>query len=507
MKLSPLTIPFRALEVIVSLAWIGFIIVIVAGPTLGQLAAAAIASVLVVVILAIGIGYSVAYYRRFEYDLTADTFDVHSGVFARRNREIPYRRIQNVSISKNVIHRLLGIAEVRIETAGGESTELHLRFVADEEASRLQQAVTERKRVQVADEPDTSGTTREEDETAESLFKISSTELALLGVVSFDLRLIVLVVAAAAFLDPGTMAEFLVAVPAIVLAPAAIVVIYLVGAAVSGLVAVTNYYDFTLVRLRDELRYSRGLLRQFSGSIPLNKIQSMTITENVLARRFGYGRLLIETAGYSPGETSGSQTAVPLATRDRVFELARSIEGFDDVSFTRPPKRARERYFFRYLGVVAIIVGIAYAADATGTYANDWYLAAGLAVLAPIGAHLKWVHLGYAVQDDYVITRAGFWNRRIHVVPYHRMQTVFQRQTIFQWRRDLASVRIDTAGSRALVGQDAVAYDIDVDDAARLREHVHDKMQHQLAVRRSGFRWLDGVSSDRPAFRSPEGHT
>lgn len=492
MKLSPVTIPFRALEVIFGLGWIALVVVIAAGSLLDGFVAAALAAALVVVIVGGGFAYAVAYHRRFEYHLTRESFDVHSGVFARRDREIPYHRIQNVSISKNVIHRLIGIAEVRIETAGGESAEVHLRFVTDHEARRLQEEITERKRGRETEE---DAERRERPRpAAESLFVISPTELALLGVVSFDMRLVALVIAALIFFEPATVTEFLIAVPAIVLAPAAIVAIYLVGAAVSGLVAVTNFWEFQLSRLSDELRYERGLLRQFSGSIPLRKIQSMTVSENVIARRFGYATLLIETAGFSPGESSGSQTAVPIATRERVFDLARSIEGFDAPQFVRPPKRARERYFFRYTFVVAGLTGAAFAIDYT-IYPLEWAWTLALLFVVPVAAHLKWRHLGYAVQDGYVLTRAGFWTQRIHVVPYHRIQAIFQSQTIFQRRRRLASVRIDTAGSRALLGQDARAIDLDVTDAAALREVVHDRMQHDLRVRRSGFTWIGDDTS------------
>lgn len=451
---------------------------------------ATLASLIIITVLTVSIGYSIAYYQRFQYELTRDTFNVHSGVFARRDREIPYYRVQNVSIARNIIHRLLGIAEVRVETAGGDTAEVHLRFVSQSEANRLQQEITERKRDEKP-ERDEGIIVDEAIERGDKLYVIAPNELALLGVISFDIRLVVFVLALAVLLEPGTMAELLVAVPALVMAPAAIVAIYIIGAAVSGIVAVTNYWDFTLVRLSDELRFDRGLLRQFSGSIPLKKVQSMTISENVLARRFGYARLLIETASFAPGEASGSQTAVPIATRGRIDQLAQSIEPFKRPTFTRPPRRARRRYFFRYIGVVIILTGIAFAVDFIQLFAFEWQWTLGLLILTPVAAHLKWVNLGYSVQDDYVITMAGFWTRRITIVPYHRTQTVFQSQNIFQRRRHLATVRIDTAGSRSLRGQDAVALDIDEKDASALRELIHDRMQDQITVTKPSFDWLE----------------
>lgn len=499
MKLSPTTIPFQAVELMFGLGWVGALLVFGAFAVFGQVIGMIAAAVGVVAVVAGSAAYSLAYYNRFEYALTDDTFDVSYGVFSRRDREIPYYRIQNVSISKNVIHRLLGIAEVRVETAGGQSSEVHLRFVSDAESRRLQEEITERKR-----EADRDATAPEAPavgdvpgaplarEVGTPLYEISTTELALLGVVSFDLRLAILIVVGLAFFGPEMLAEAIDIFPVVVFAPVAIIAIYLLGAAVSGIVAVTNYWDFRLFELTDELRYERGLLRQFSGSIPREKIQTMIVSENVLARYAGYGKLLIETAGYSPGETSGSQTAVPLATRERVFDLATAIEPFDAPTFMRPPKRTRQRYVHRYVYLAGAVTAVGFAVDRAELFEFRWPALAALALLAPVAAHLKWSHIGFTVQDGYVITRAGFWNRRTHIVPYHRVQTVFQRQTVLQRRWNLASVRIDTAGTRSLGGQDATAPDIDPEVAARLREHVHDRMQLDVRLRQAPFEWLDG---------------
>ncbi|PSQ34418.1 hypothetical protein BRD11_03925, partial [Halobacteriales archaeon SW_12_69_24] len=96
------------------------------------------------------VGYFFAYYRRYEYELTADTFDIRSGVLSRREREIPLRRIQNVDISQSVVQRILGIASVSLETAGGGQTEAQLQYVSEDEAERLQSEVSRLRRASEA---------------------------------------------------------------------------------------------------------------------------------------------------------------------------------------------------------------------------------------------------------------------------------------------------------------------------------------------------------------------
>jgi len=430
--------------------------------------------------LALVIGWQMAYVKRYEYRVTADTFDIRSGVFSRREREIPFERIQNVDIAQNVVQRALGIAELRLETAGGNATEAALRYVSQAEASRLQELISDRKRGETA--PETA-----EERDGDVLFELDGRELAVLGVTSANFRLVGLIVVGLSFLGSPVAARqisprvglLLLLGPAF--AAAGLVILWLA----SGLQAVFRYYGFQLSRHGEELRYKRGLLQQYNGTIPLSKIQTLMIRENVLARAAGYGSLVIETAGYAPGQGgSDVESAVPIAKRDRVLELAQTIEDVGEVSFSRPPRRARMRYLARYTIVVGVITGLLYGVQFVTGELPYWYLGTATWLLAPIAAHLKWAHLGYYVDEEYVVTRSGFWTRRTTIVPIYRVQTVTDSQTIFQRRRDLGTLVVDTATSGGFWGGNAVALDVDVETARALRETVHDRFQRSLRERR-----------------------
>ena len=188
----------------------------------------------------------------------------------------------------------------------------------------------------------------------------------------------------------------------------------------SGLINAARYYGFSLERDDEELRYRRGLFQKYSGTIPLSKVQSLTIRENVLARRLGYAALYIETAGRAGagGDSGGgSQAAIPLAERERVRELARTIEPADLGGFERPPKRARQRYAARYTIALLVLTGVFYGVSTALEFQSYWWLPLVGLVLVPVAAHLKWANLGYALREDHVVTRTGFWSRQTKVVP------------------------------------------------------------------------------------------
>jgi putative membrane protein len=482
-RLAPLSVPYRIAERGSQIAF-GLLVVLVSGGSMldrtgfGPLLAVGLVGAFVLLLSA----YETAYFRRFEYDLTEETLDIRSGVVARREREIPYQRVQNVDIRRNAIQRVLGIAAVSFETAGGSQTEATLRFVSFDEAKRLQREIGQRKRRVTAEEPG-------EQRAAELLFSLSPRELAIVGALSFDLRLpgaaFVLVSSSTPFLStyvPDGFGTRVAVLGAIGLVVAVALISWLAGAAV----AVLNYYDFRLSRTQDELQYERGLVRRFDGSIPLEKIQTLTVRDNPLKRLFGYATLFIETAGYAPGQgqARGSEAAVPLARQDRVFALANDIEPFGDVAFERPPRRVRRRYVARYLIVIGVVTAAALGLSVASGRAFPWYGPLVLVPAVPVAAHLKWRHRGYWLGPDHVVTRNGVLRRETKVVPYDRIQTVIDTRSPFQRRWHLATVTADTAGSLSLVNQDAAAVDVDEATADALRAELAERTRVAVARRR-----------------------
>jgi len=495
MQLDPLSIPYRAVERGLQ-AVIGIAIAGIAGAgSVGGLEGLAVFAAIVVVGIALSVGWQVAYYRRFEYRLTEDTFDIDSGVLSRRAREIPYGRIQNVDIRQNVIQRVLGIAEIRLETAGGGETEAQLRYVSLDDAETVQEEVSRRKRGE-SGEADADEVAVEE--SATKLFELTPRELVILGIVSMDLRLLSILAIPLSFAGPSVFAEFTPDGLTLFVVVAGLLALVVASAIFSGLLSMARYYGFVLSDRAEEYRYERGLFQRFSGSIPKDKVQTITLTENVIARWLGYASLSIETAGYAGGNQgsgSSSQAAIPVADRERVVSLAHRIDDFEGLDFERPPKRARERYAVRYSLVVAFFVAVAYGVVRFTELSFPWYaLLLGL-VLVPPAAHLKWSQRGYRLEDDHVITRNGFWSRRITIVPAYRIQTVVTSATVFQRRRSLATLVVDTAGTYSLLGDDAQAVDIDADVADSLREDLAEDLQDAILAYRNERAQRDGADA------------
>ncbi|MFD0776293.1 PH domain-containing protein, partial [Streptomonospora algeriensis] len=81
------------------------------------------------------------------YQVGAERLEIHRGLINRSHRSIPLERIRGVDISANLLHRMLGLAVVKIEAAagGGASEEGKLDAVTAQEAERLRHVLLQRR--------------------------------------------------------------------------------------------------------------------------------------------------------------------------------------------------------------------------------------------------------------------------------------------------------------------------------------------------------------------------
>src|SRR5215208_2331005 len=85
------------------------------------------------------LAWSTVEWLRRTYELESGALRLEQGVLARKLRAVPFDRIQQVDLVRKPLHRLLGVATLRVETAGGGSAaevDLHVVTLAEAQALR-----------------------------------------------------------------------------------------------------------------------------------------------------------------------------------------------------------------------------------------------------------------------------------------------------------------------------------------------------------------------------------
>src|SRR5690606_5973914 len=84
---------------------------------------------------------SLLQYFFYRFRVEGDGIVIRSGVLQKSHRHIPYQRVHNVAVHQSLLHRVFGVAEVRLESAGGMKPEAEMRVLSLVDAQALEELV------------------------------------------------------------------------------------------------------------------------------------------------------------------------------------------------------------------------------------------------------------------------------------------------------------------------------------------------------------------------------
>jgi putative membrane protein len=402
-------------------------------------------------------------YFTFTYRVEGGELTTRQGLIERRERRIPLTRVQDLRLEQGLIHRLLDVVDLHVETAGGQGAEASLSVLSRADAERLRQAVFE----QVAELTGrgVSGSIPAQPET-EVIRQLSTRELVLAGLTSNQAASALVIVLAgwqllddflpeaayqrlaktsAGLLDrwinQGDHANWL-AIGSVALA------FILVGMAISVVGSVVLFHGFTLARRGEDLHRSYGLITRRSSSLPRRRIQLLQIQETWLRRLLRLATLRVDTAGSAPGQEHGREgrdVLLPVLPRNEVGPMLPVL--FPDLDAPAPAWTDVSRCAIRR-GTLkgAVVLGLL-AAISWGVQQHLWALWPLLMLPAVYLINLlNFKHLGYALSDRFFWTRRGWLSRNTHLVPVRNAQTIVLRQNPFDRRFGVVTLFVDTAG-------------------------------------------------------------
>ncbi|RLV50461.1 hypothetical protein D9V37_00230 [Nocardioides mangrovicus] len=365
-RLSPLTPIARSGIFLVVAAYAGGREVLQEGKLVGL----AIAVVAVVVAGAV-FGFA-SWYRTF-FRITADELRIDTGVLSRRSRRVRLDRVLEVGVNQPFVARLLGLAELKIETGTTES-EVSLAYLPLAEAHEVRRILLDHgSAARVAEggeavaHPTAEPTPILDVPVRWQLIGLAASGEAL-GLAVMVVVVVVLLILGVPFGAFGVgFATFL-------------------GAAASLARKVVGWWGWRVSATPTGVQVRHGMVSVSTRTFDVRRLQGIRITEPVLQRPFGLARLDLSIAGggIKDGREDGSDgVAVPVAPRELVWRLAADLLGADPaaVVVTKPPGRAH------------------------------WF--------SPAGA--TWLRFG--MDERLVVARTGWFGRRTDVVPLARVQS------------------------------------------------------------------------------------
>lgn len=366
-------------------------------------------------------------YRLGETDL-----EMHSGAIMRQHRQVRYDRIQAVDLVRPLLARLTGLSEVRVESAGGGDSHVSIAYLRHTDAEAVQARLLglaahakgapdpsvppgpgdgmgppdsrpELARAKGGSVPSFGPGPEYVDEPVRHLLRVPVERLIASVLLSWDTIFFVVLLALAIVL---TIVDLGVVIGGFV------PVVLITG--MRSIVRLTRWYGLTVALRGQTLTSQRGLTDTRHSSVPLQRVQALEVTQPVLWRRPGWWSLKVNVAGAriaSADGDSGESVLVPVATTAEVLRLLEAV--------TADPGTTAE---------VASLVD-----DTPEGFVG-----------VPAGA--RWFHpfarrrIGYLPGRRAVLTRSGWLDHVLQVVPWGRIQSMTLQQGPLDRRLDLASV-------------------------------------------------------------------
>ncbi len=371
-------------------------------------------------VLFAGAVYGFLSWLRTRYWIDDRELRIDTGVVYHQSRRIRIDRLQGVDIRQPFVARLLGLAELKMDVAGGDA-EGSLAFLPLAEAHRVRQVLLERRdavrrgREASSSEAPVGGPGAQDGESAHE--GAPSWQAPEHDIAKLDLRTLVL----STVFSPETIALVIAAVALSVATWFGGVVLIAPGVPVIGGFAIvlvrklSAYYDFTVSQTQAGLQVRRGLFERSTQTIALARVQGVVISEPLLWRRFGWAKLDVSVAGSGGvSESDGrpaATTVMPAAALEQVFALGEHLLRGDDthveidiaaVELTPPPRSAR------------------------------W--------VDPVSRRF----MGAGRDEELAVARSGWFTRSTHAIRHARVQSVRLSQGPIQRRLGLADVHLDS---------------------------------------------------------------
>jgi putative membrane protein len=411
-----------------------------------------------VTLLALFFGFgawrTVSHFLTVRYRWRQGRLEIRSGWIARQRRTIDPARIQNVEIVQGPFHKLAGLVELRVETAGESGAEGLLSAISVAEAEAL------RERLYATARPSAPGAPAQ----PEAVYVLGVPELLGYGMSEGRVGAALLVAGVlfewGTLLAPAAVRDTLRGVRAPV--AVALALFALSGAyTVSVLAAVVRHYGFQMVRTPRGLRIESGLLTTRGVEIPLAKVQAARVEEPLVRRLMGYASVHVETAAMgAPTEPVPAEGFVPMVAHEDVSPiLGRLLPHLDAdpraTTLRRLAPAALARSIVTHATAAAFVAGL--LAWLTGSP-----LALLVTLLGPLVAWADWSAHGWWLAPRHLLVRRGFFRRTTWVLPRDKIQSVHRLQGPLQRVLGLAAVDVWAAGTRVVVP------DLTEADAARM---------------------------------------
>ncbi len=415
--------------------------------------------------------WAIISYFKFYFHIENDELIIQKGIFNQTNLNIPFDRIQTINIKQNVIHQLLNVVELEVDTAGTKKAEFSFDALSKSKAEELRSILLSKKKSEPVPLSENSFLNETDLEILEAqkdteekipILNLSIANLIKVGVSQNHFRSVGLVMIGLFWIqesveDAGidtdsymnTGKEFLLSASISAILSLLFLATFL-AIIISLVRTVLTYYNAHLWREGIRIKLSHGLFNKKEVSAHYDKIQLLQWGHNPLQKLMKIKDVSLKQAS-SAAVSSKKSLRIQGCSDEHIEYLKESWLG-EAALANLEVHGISIHYFYRRLLYRLIFCALLIATCILAQHYAGWLVLSILLIPYFIATtYLSYQKSGFAINDQTLYITNGVFGDDYAILPLIKIQNIKIRQTPFQTRKGLADVRIFTASGNITI--------------------------------------------------------
>ncbi|WP_298136929.1 PH domain-containing protein [Flavobacterium sp.] len=395
----------------------------------------------------------------FYIDEDNDEFIVNEGVINKTKTTIQLNKIQQVNIHQTLIHRIIGIYALNVDTAGSDKKEGNIKAISHSLALALKSKLldNEVKREVNSDEHVLQII---ENNTPVSFLKINLISLLKIGITSNYVKSIGLIltffftilenlrnIGREDVIDEDKIEKVINSYPVIYGTLVAILILFTVVFLLNIGRTLIKYFNYSIAKQKGSLLLSYGLINTESTILKPEKVQIVNISRNFFQRKLNVLEIKIKQAVSDEKKQSKSQIEIPGCNTSESDEILKLI--FKEL----PQKGAMMQPNFRKL-VFAIFLTIVLPLSGFfifGNYINAEvfnysHFALVYTIFLLVIHYFGFRNYRLYVNENHIIKQSGAWDIDNEIIEIGKIQALTTSQLFWHKNLNIGSLTMHTAG-------------------------------------------------------------
>ena len=405
--------------------------------------------------------FAILKYLNIKYQLHNGEFVCVSGVFNKKKITIPFDKIMNIDYEQNVVQQVLDVGKLKVETAGSSKEEIELYALSLDKIKEIRNIIfeykSENKNAEIENNLSEVSISTVHTPPRELIYQLSAVNLLKSGLTANHFETAALILALIFSFGQRlrdwkilgdydeyeeNIYNFLSTVKVVMIV---IVVFFVISVLTSMIRQVIVYFELRFYRTSDGFYISKGLLNKNLIAVKDEKIQSVSIKQNILRKWIGMFDFGLQKIG-----DSKQMINIPGMGNDHVNKtIAILYPKYFTKSFHY---HSVSHYYFKRMltfitagTLIFLIIGIL----VKNYFSIPVILLLGVFFIRSY--YLKAKKLKFAVDDEFVIILGGKFGTKQKIIPVNKIQTVSLSDSPYQRPRGLKTLHISDGGGTSTV--------------------------------------------------------